>query len=171
MASPAKLAHIVLRTGRLQEMVDWYVQALEGRVVFANDTLAFVTYDEEHHRVAFIATGASERPGDNHSGLHHAAFTYATLADLLGTYERLKVAGVQPFWSINHGPTTSMYYADPDGNNIELQIDNFDTDAELQEFFDSGAFDANPIGVVFDPDELVARFESGEPVAELVMRP
>lgn len=170
MASPAKLAHIVLRTGRLQEMLDWYVQALEGRVAFANDMLAFMSYDEEHHRVAFIATGASERPTDTHTGLHHAAFTYATLDDLLDTYLRLKALGVQPFWTINHGPTMSMYYQDPDGNHIELQIDNFATEQQLQEFFDSGAFDANPIGVEFDPDELVARFESGEPFAELVKR-
>ncbi|MGW4529640.1 VOC family protein [Nocardia sp. NPDC004340] len=171
MASPAKLAHVVLRTGRLPEMVDWYVQVLEGRLVFGTDMLAFVTYDDEHHRVAFLATGASQRPSDAHTGLHHVAFTYDTLGDLLGTYQRLKSVGVQPFWTINHGPTTSMYYEDPEGNHIELQIDNFATDAELDAFFDSGAFDANPIGVEFDADDLVARFESGEPLADLVRRP
>ncbi|MFE3700882.1 VOC family protein [Nocardia tengchongensis] len=171
MASPAKLAHVVLRTGRLPEMVDWYVQVLEGRLVFGNDMLAFMTYDDEHHRVAFLATGASQRPTDAHSGLHHVAFTYDSLGDLLGTYQRLKSVGVQPFWTINHGPTTSMYYEDPEGNHIELQIDNFATDAELADFFDSGAFDANPIGVEFDADELVARFDAGEPLADLVRRP
>ncbi|WP_280343646.1 VOC family protein [Nocardia neocaledoniensis] len=171
MASPAKLAHVVLRTGRLSEMVDWYTQVLEGRLVFGTDLLAFVTYDEEHHRVAFLATGASQRPTDAHSGLHHVAFTYDSLGDLLATYERLKPAGIQPFWTINHGPTTSMYYEDPDGNHIELQIDNFATDAELDDFFASGAFAANPIGVEFDPDDLVARFAAGEPFADLVRRP
>ncbi|MFJ9367649.1 VOC family protein [Nocardia sp. NPDC101769] len=171
MASPAKLAHVVLRTGRLPEMVDWYLRVLEGRLAFGNDMLAFVTYDEEHHRVAFLATGASQRPTDAHSGLHHVAFAYDSLAELLGTYQRLKSAGVQPFWTINHGPTTSMYYEDPEGNHIELQIDNFASDAELTDFFESGAFAANPIGVEFDADELVARFEAGEPFAELVRRP
>ncbi|MEU5761250.1 VOC family protein [Nocardia sp. NPDC047648] len=170
MASPAKLAHIVLRTGRLLEMLDWYVEVLDGRVAFVNNQLAFMTYDEEHHRVAFVGTGASERPEDKHTGMHHAAFTYADLGDLLDTYQRLKAEGIRPFWTINHGPTTSLYYADPDGNNIELQIDNFDTAEELQTFFESGAFDANPIGVEFDPDELTARFQAGEPVSKLVKR-
>ena len=168
MASPAKLAHIVLRTGRLREMVDWYVEVLEGHVVYGDDMLCFVTYDDEHHRVAFVATGASQQPTQLHSGLHHVAFTYATLADLLDTYLRLKTEGVQPVWTINHGPTTSMYFADPDGNHIELQYDNFATDEELQAFFDSGAFAANPIGVEFDPEELVRRFQAGEPVEQLV---
>ncbi|TDD42468.1 biphenyl 2,3-dioxygenase [Saccharopolyspora elongata] len=171
MASPVKLAHIVLRTNRLQQMKDWYVRVLEGRVAFANDQLAFMTYDDEHHRVAFIATGASQRPEDMHTGLHHVAFTYDSLGDLLGTYRRLKSEGVQPFWCVNHGPTMSMYYQDPDGNQIELQIDSFDTEEETQAFFESDAFVTNPIGVDFDPEELIARFESGEPFAELVRRP
>ncbi|MFD4862943.1 VOC family protein [Streptomyces atratus] len=170
MASPGKLAHIVLRTGRLPVMTEWYIRVLEGRVTFANDALAFLTYDDEHHRVALVATGASERPTDAHTGLHHAAFTYATIGDLLGTYQRLKDDGILPFWCINHGPTTSMYFEDPDGNHIELQIDNFATEEALDEWFRSGAFEANPIGVEFDPDDLVRRFDSGESFAELVRR-
>ncbi|WP_433566757.1 VOC family protein [Nocardia sp. CA-151230] len=171
MASPAKLAHVVLRTGQVKEMTDWYVQVLEGRVAFANDMLAFMTYDDEHHRVAFIGTGASERPGDMHTGLHHVAFTYASLEDLIGTYQRLKSVAVEPFWCVNHGPTMSMYYQDPDGNQIELQIDSFETDSETQAFFESDAFITNPIGVDFDPEELITRYESGEPFADLVKRP
>ncbi len=34
----------------------------------------------------------------------------------------------------------------------------------------SPAFDRNPIGVEYDPDELVEKFHSGVPVAELVIR-
>ncbi|MFF7458482.1 VOC family protein [Kitasatospora sp. NPDC008115] len=170
MASPDKLAHVVLRTGRLPVMTDWYANVLEGRVAFADEALAFLTYDDEHHRVALVATGASERPTDAHTGLHHVAFTYATIEDLLDTYRRLKGEGIRPFWCINHGPTTSMYFEDPDGNHIELQIDNFATAEALDEWFRSGAFEANPIGVDFDPDDLLRRFESGESPADLVRR-
>jgi catechol-2,3-dioxygenase len=171
MAPPAKLAHVVLRTSQMKAMLGWYVLVLDGRVAHEGEYLAFMTYDEEHHRVAFVAIGASERPDEKHTGLHHVAFTYGTLADLIGTYERLKALGIQPISMINHGPTMSMYYADPDGNNVELQIDNFDTPEEAQEFLESDAFAENPIGVLFDPDELAARFEAGEPVADLVKRP
>jgi catechol-2,3-dioxygenase len=171
MASPAKLAHIVLRTGQMKAMLDWYVRVLDGRVAHEGEYLAFMTYDEEHHRVAFAVTGASERPDDKYTGLHHVAFTYSTLGDLIDTYKRLRALGIQPTVTINHGPTMSMYYTDPDGNNIELQIDIFETPEEAQEFFESDAFAENPVGVLFDPDELAARFEAGEPVAELVKRP
>lgn len=44
---------------------------------------------------------------------------------------------------VNHGPTTSIYYRDPDGNDIETQVDNFDTTAEADEFFASEAFAIN----------------------------
>ena len=168
MASPVKLAHVVYKTGQLTTMVEWYRSVLEARVVYANDMLAFITYDDEHHRMAFVSVAGAVEPTGGHSGLHHVAFTYASIGDLLGTYERLAKAGVDPFWCVNHGPTLSMYFEDPDGNHVELQIDNFDTDEELEAFFSSGAFDANPIGVAFNPDELLERFKSGASKNELV---
>ena len=78
--------------------------------------------------------------------------------------------GIRPFFCVNHGPTTSMYYRDPDGNRIELQIDNFATAEEGRPGCISPAFDQNPIGVEYDPDELVEKFRAGVPVAELVVR-
>ena len=48
------------------------------------------------------------------------------------------------------GPTTSRYYADPDHNQIELQVEKFDTIAESTAFFYSAEFAENPIGVEFD---------------------
>ena len=109
------------------------------------------------------------RPTDQ-PGLHHVAFTFASMGELLDNYERLAARGIRPFRCINHGPTTSMYYVDPDGNRVELQIDNFATAEEGQAWMRSPAFDRNPIGVEFEPDELVRRFRAGVPVAELVLR-
>jgi hypothetical protein len=53
-------------------------------------------------------------------------------------------SGIRPFFCVNHGPTTSMYYRDPDGNRVELQIDNFATAEEGQAWMHSPAFDRNP---------------------------
>jgi len=174
---PTKLAHLVFQTNRLPAMRDWYCAVLDGRVIYENPQLCFVTYDDEHHRVAFIDFGplanrdleggdlryrATDQPG-----LHHVAFTFASMGELLGNYERLAARGIR---SINHGPTTSMYYVDPDGNRVELQIDNFATAEEGQAWMLSPDFDRNPIGVEFDPDDLVRRFQAGVPVAELVIR-
>jgi catechol-2,3-dioxygenase len=168
MPAPAKLAHVVWKTGQIDAMVDWYCTVLEADVVFRNEFIAFATYDDEHHRVAVINAGTERRDDPGASGLEHVAFTYATLTDLLGTYERLAAAGIRPYWSINHGPTTSIYYEDPDGNHVELQIDNFATPEALAEWFAAGDFHANPIGVGFDPDLLARRLADGVPVEELV---
>ena len=178
---PTKLAHVVFQTNRMKEMREWYCTVLGGHVIYENAHLCFVTYDDEHHRVALIDFGplaprdladggdlrfrATDQPG-----IHHVAFTFGSMGELLDNYTRLKAEGIRPFRSINHGPTTSMYYMDPDGNRIELQIDNFATAEEGQAWMHSPAFDRNPIGVEFEPDELVKRFQAGVPVAELVVR-
>ena len=152
--TPQKFAHAVLATKQLKPMVDWYCAVLCAEVVHSNEMLAFLTYDDEHHRIAIAAVpGLVDKP--RHSvGLDHLAYTYANLGDLVFTYERLKQAGILPVATINHGPTTSMYYRDPDGNRVELQIDNFATVEELKGFFKSDAMRKNPIGVDFNADQL-----------------
>ena len=164
---PAKFAHAVLATKQFKEMVDWYTTVLEAEVVHSNAMLAFMTYDDEHHRIAIAAVpGLADKP--RHSvGLDHLAYTYANLGDLVFTYERLRDAGIKPVVTINHGPTTSMYYRDPDGNRVELQIDNFESIEELKGFFRSDAFRDNPIGVNFDPEELARNFHAGVLESEL----
>ncbi len=170
IATPIRFAHAVFRTARLAEMTRWYETVLGAHVVFGNAMLAFLTYDDEHHRIALVELpGLVDRP-EGTAGLEHIAYTYATLGDLIATYERLKTAGVTPYWTINHGPTTSMYYRDPDGNQVELQVDNFPSVDALNAWFQSGAFAKNPIGVEFDAERLVARFKAGVPVEELVQQ-
>ena len=55
---PSKLAHLVFQTNRLPAMRDWYCTVLDGHVIYQNPHLSFVTYDDEHHRVAFIDFGS-----------------------------------------------------------------------------------------------------------------
>lgn len=169
--TPEKLAHFVIRTSRFEELVAWYMTVLGAKPAFKNDILAFLSYDEEHHRVAVLnVPGLAPQP-EGVVGVHHNAFTYASLSDLLQTYERLRDVGIKPVFPINHGPTTSMYYADPDGNQIELQVDNYDTIEEATAFFYSEAFAENPIGVEFDPEELIRRLKAGEPEEDVKRRP
>jgi catechol 2,3-dioxygenase-like lactoylglutathione lyase family enzyme len=169
--SPVKLAHVVFRTSRYAEIVAWYKTVLNAKAAFANDVLTFLSYDDEHHRVAVINMPDLGARATTAAGLHHVAFTFRTLADLITTYVRLRDLGIKPVFVINHGPTTSLYYEDPDGNNIEFQIDNFESIEDATAFFYSPAFAENPVGVEFDPEVLLARFRSGEPEADLKRRP
>lgn len=171
IVSPSRLAHVVLRTSRYDAMLAWYRQALGADVAFENGHIAFISYDEEHHRIAFVhVPGLGEQPAGI-CGLHHVAFTYDSLHQLLDNYVRLRDLGVMPVWAVNHGPTTSLYYADPDSNQIEFQVDNYATVEEAGEFFFSDAFGVNPIGVDFDPEDLRRRLAAGEDEALLKLRP
>jgi catechol-2,3-dioxygenase len=168
--APMKLAHFVRRTSRFEAMVDWYCTVLGAEVVHSDGVLAFLTYDDEHHRVAIVRIPGLPDAPPMVAGTDHIAFSHADLGDLLYTYARLKKEGILPVWCINHGPTTSLYYADPDGNRIELQVDNFESTEELNRWMRSAEFAANPIGIVFDPEELSARYAAGEPMDQLVER-
>jgi len=152
-------------------MVDWYKTVLKAKPAFENELLSFLSYDEEHHRVALLNVPNLADPPDGICGVHHNAFTYASLTDLMSTYERLRDLGIKPVFVINHGPTTSLYYSDPDGNQVELQVDNYESLQDATAFFYSPAFAENPIGVEFDPDELLRKLRSGEPETKLKQRP
>src|SRR5260370_38491088 len=123
--SPRKLAHVVLRTrSNLDAMVQWYCVVLGAQIVFNAGRLIFLSYDDEHHRIAIAASPAlAERPLRS-AGLDHIAFTYEDIDALLTTYARLKQAGILPFGCVNHGPTAALYYHDPDHNPIEFPCDN-----------------------------------------------
>ncbi|QUT08121.1 VOC family protein [Sphingobium phenoxybenzoativorans] len=171
VVSPLKLAHFVLRTSKYEEMIAWYQNVLGATPAFKNEILTFLSYDDEHHRVALIHIPDLREQEDGHAGFHHAAFTYATLRDLMDTYARLRDMGIMPIFPINHGPTTSIYYADPDGNQIELQVDNYARIEDATAFFYSETFAENPIGVEFDPEVLLEKLNAGENEETLKIRP
>ncbi|KAM5346060.1 hypothetical protein ACJ41O_009065 [Fusarium nematophilum] len=151
-------------------MVDYYKAFLGARASYENNTLSFLTYDDEHHRVAILGVPSTTDKQQGYVGLEHIAFAFNTLDDLALSYSQRKALGITPTVCINHGPTTSIYYTDPDGNMIETQVDNFDTPEEATDFMMSEAFRINPIGTDFDPNGLVRRLEDGEDQASIKKR-
>jgi len=75
-----------------------------------------------------------------------------------------------PYWPVHHGTTLSLYYTDPDGNRMEFQVD-CGTVEEAKALMETPEFAANPVGVMFDPDDLLMRFERGEDEAALTAQP
>jgi catechol 2,3-dioxygenase-like lactoylglutathione lyase family enzyme len=165
---PDRLAHVALRTRRFADVFAWWRNVLQADVVFDNGAIGFLAFDDEHHRIAVVQLPALEDSVPKTAGLDHVSFTYDRLADLVATYERLARDGIRPAWSVNHGPTLSLYYADPDGNQAELQVDRFATVAEATAFLQSTAFANHPIGHSVDFDDLARRFHDGEAEASLL---
>lgn len=163
---PQKFAHIVYRTRRFEQMLHWYMAVFDAKVQHQDPVLAFLTYDDEHHRFAFVNLSvlqpdASQAEGQRMVGVDHVAYTYASLDQLLDNYEELKSLGVTPYWCIHHGITISMYYADPDGNQMEFQTECFQSSDAANAFMAGPGFAQNPIGVEFDPEEMLTRRREG----------
>lgn len=159
--SPSALAHVVFLTADLPRMVNFWTTFLGGQVSFASPVIAFLSYDDEHHRIAIIKGPNVAPKNPAGAGMHHVAFTFKTLSDLMTSYHQRKAHGILPTRCINHGPTTSMYYEDPDGNAIETQVDNFDTAEEATAFMTGPLFAENPIGTEFDPQDLEDKLNAG----------
>ena len=114
---PSKFVHVVYRTRRFEQMLAWYGSVFDAKVQHQNPALAFLTYDDEHHRFAFANLAVLQPEGSEVNrmgviGVDHVAYTYASLSDLLENYAQLKEKGIKPYWCVHHGVTVSMYYAD-----------------------------------------------------------
>jgi catechol 2,3-dioxygenase len=169
-----KLHHYGLVTANMDAMLDWYRKVLGMTVNYRTPALrgpqegprhgppfsaAFTSNDEINHRLVFF-----EMPGvaldpekRRHVRLQHVAFQYDSLDDLLGTYARLKGLGILPVMTADQGLQMSIYYEDPDQNNVELHINNYGNEWTATEHIKGAA----PAFVPFDPDKLLAARKAG----------
>jgi catechol-2,3-dioxygenase len=170
---PQKFAHVLYRTRRFEEMLEWYKVVFDAKVQHQDPALAFLSYDGEHHRCA-IANLDVLRPDDTETekqglvGVDHVAYTYSSLDDLLDNYEELKERGITPYWCVHHGITVSMYYKDPDGNQMEFQVDCFESSDETVGFMTGPSFASNPVGVEYDPEDWLNKRREGVPVSQFL---
>ena len=164
------IAHFGIRARRFEEMLQWYQEVLEAKVQFRNDSAAFLSFDDEHHRVAIWTDDATVERTAEAAGVEHICIGLDGFDALADAYERLKAAGILPLLPVNHRFTTSLYYKDPDGNELELSVDNFAGKEEGSAYLTSGKVAeilTPPFGDVFDPEELLRLVRSGAPPEEL----
>ena len=162
--------HVNLKTTRLQEMIDYYGTLVGAEVVFQDQVGAWLSNDRANHRVALLAfpNFVDDAEKDTRTGMHHSAFEYASFDEMMSSYVRLREEGITPAICLDHGMTFSYYYADPDGNNVELQVDNFGDWAKSTEWMRSSPeFKANPIGQFLDPEQVIADHQAGMSHAEI----
>jgi len=176
--APPKLAHLVVNTSNYEVMKQWYINVLEATigVETTDHSACFLRTDESHHRLGMFNVAKTDesvsmaQPGSDIGSvarLNHFAFEYPTLAGLFETHARLAESSTTPTICLNHGPTMSMYYEDPDKNTIELYYDSGYTEDDMVAFYAGGdRYIMSP--TPFDPTELRKQLHSGKSVAELI---
>ncbi len=167
--APSNLHHIGLKTARFEEMRTFYRDLLGVRPVLElAGSFGFYTFDLAHHRLFLLKDPSCTQPVPSSAGMHHLAFLYNTIDDLIRMYQRLKRKGIFPLFAMNHGPNTSFYYQDPDDNLIELLVDNLGADPRKGlEFFSQ--FQSNPAlhGQLINPESYLTAWQKGATLAEL----
>lgn len=179
-SSALKISETILKTGRLDEMKAWYENLLQvapffehapakgsapgdfgGQTRASDLRMCFfrlsLDYPNTQTIGLFEEPGTALAPAKTAPGLHHMQLMAASLGELCGQYDRLAACGMHPHRSADHGPMTSFYYRDPDGNNVEITAQNFPTLEAMVAFMASDAFKANPSGAEIDPDAFVAK--------------
>src|SRR6201999_2149026 len=89
MGSRPRLVHIVLQTGQVDAMRDWYCAVVNAHVVYAGHHLTFLTHDDEHHRIALLEMppGMAERKSPATAAMHHSAWTFDNPDEATGYME------------------------------------------------------------------------------------
>jgi catechol-2,3-dioxygenase len=176
-----RFGEVILKTSRYKDMKSWYCKILDAQPMLETERttepgaggarqLCFIRPVSDFP--FFMTLGVFDVPGlrqpdSTVPGLHHFQIRFGSMNDLFDRYEALARIGIAPARSANHGPGTSFYYLDPDGNQVELAASNFATESEVNALMRSDAFRRNPAGIDVDPVKYVGRYRGGEPLEDL----
>ena len=123
-----RVGHVVLNVRTLGPAVQFYAQVLGLRQVgrYGADMVFFSATGENHHDIALREVGAAAHAGGyDDVGLCHVALKIGNGLDTLrAAHAQLRQAGVPIRRIENHRVSQSIYVADPDGNEIELYVDD-----------------------------------------------
>ena len=90
--------HVTLKTTRKEEMIEWYRLVVGLEPNWNGEQGAWMSNDRANHRMALLVTPAIREDPEKltHAGLHHTAYEFETVGDLLENFARLREEGVVP---------------------------------------------------------------------------
>lgn len=160
-----RLAHFGVRVRDLSIAREWYRKVTGAEVVHDNGAAVFFALDEDHHRFVLMRDALAADDGLVRAGFDHVAFRSPDLASLAARCADLARLGVIPELAVNQGFCCSLFYRDPDGNEIELTAD-CDADpaicrARLRSPGRDPDIASSCDGVLFDPLEFIEMWQAG----------
>lgn len=128
MIRPDRIAHVVLKVRELKRSKEFYTQIL-GLVPMGTlekpRVLFLASNARDHHEIGLAEVGPdAENPKPGAVGVAHVAFRLKTEEELETAYRELKQREVPVTFTVNHGVSKSVYFLDPDGNELEVYVDN-----------------------------------------------
>ena len=125
---PVALDHVNIYVRNAARSHEWYtdILGLHTQDIFYHPgtermRAAFLACDRDHaHDIALFEVGdEAALPQKGQVGLNHVAWRMANLDDLAEMYQKLKTKGV-PIHVADHTVSIGVYFADPDGNGLEV---------------------------------------------------
>jgi catechol-2,3-dioxygenase len=158
---PVSFSHFGIYVTDLARMEDFYTRVLgllvsdRGQVPGGSD-LVFLSRDPDEHHQIVLATGRP--PGVEFNVVNQISFKLPTLADLKAMHARARDEGTKQFRIVTHGNAWSVYFADPEGNRVEVFVDTpWHTPQPVVEPFDIEA----PVEVIERETEALCRNRPG----------
>jgi catechol 2,3-dioxygenase len=155
------LIHFGINVTDVDRMADFYTRVLgllvSDRGPLANGpTLVFLSRNPDEHHQLVLVSGRPPGGGDN--VVNQISFKVPTLAELQAMYRRVRAEGIREFRIVTHGNAWSVYFADPEGNRVELFVDTpWHTPQPFAEPFDIEA----PIDAILAETEAICRRRPG----------
>lgn len=120
-----RIGHVRFRVRDLERAIRFYSGILHLRLVErAGGTFAFLSGSDSHHDVA-LQLADVDAPGTapHATGVDHVAFELHGKKEFALAFKAAAEAGVE-VKTIDNGISWSMYFPDPEGNQLELFCDN-----------------------------------------------
>lgn len=117
-----RVGHVVIKMRNLDEAKWFYGHILGMKVTDEREDFGvFFRFQDYHHDIAvFKVDEDATAPHQNQVGLAHVAMLADSYDDVKAMYQRLVEYKVPIVRTVDHGITKSVYFKDPDGNELEI---------------------------------------------------
>ena len=117
-----RVGHVVIKMRDLEAAKRFYRDILGMQITDEREGFGvFFRFQDYHHDIAvFKVAEDAESPQKNQVGLAHIALIADSFDTVKAMYQRLKAHDVPIVRTVDHGITKSVYFKDPEGNELEI---------------------------------------------------